>query len=72
MMEETHRKERNSMAQKEWIMVEFNGTRKTILTGKLPEAQKMTEEMYQSALKAGYPENYAKEHFTLRIVKDEE
>lgn len=53
------------------VMVEFNGTRKTILREKLPEAEKMAKEMYNLAIKAGYPEEYAKEHFTLRIVKDE-
>ena len=40
----------------EWVLVEFNGTRKTILREKLPEAQKMAEEMYDLAIRAGYPE----------------
>ena len=53
------------------IMVEMGGTRKSILESSLPEAQKMAEEMYNLAIKAGYPENMAKELYTLRIVKDE-
>ena len=55
----------------EWILVEFNGTRKTILREKLPEAEKMAEELYNLAIKAGYTEQYAEDHFTLRVVKDE-
>ena len=57
------------MAQK-MITVEFNGTRKSILEEKLPEAQKMAEELYNAALRAGYPETYAKGHFTIQIIKD--
>ena len=52
----------------EWVLAEFNGTRKTILREKLPEAEKMAGEMYDLAIRAGYPEQYAKDHFTLRIV----
>lgn len=55
----------------EWILVEFNGTQKTILQEKLPEAEKMAEEMYDLAIKAGYSEQYAKDHFTLRVVAEE-
>ena len=33
----------------EWVLAEFNGTRKTILREKLPEAEKMAEEMYDLA-----------------------
>ncbi len=54
----------------EWLLVEFNGTRKTVLREKLPEAEKMAEEMYDLAIKAGYSEQYAKDHFTLRIVAE--
>ena len=32
------------MQKMEWVLVEFNGTRKTILREKLPEAQKMADE----------------------------
>ncbi|HBJ16633.1 MAG TPA: hypothetical protein DDY81_02150 [Clostridiales bacterium] len=55
----------------EWVMVELNGTQKRILREKLPETEKMVKEIYDLAIKTGYPEEYAKEHFTLRIVKDE-
>lgn len=58
------------MAQQEMIMVEFNGTRKSILKSKLPEAQKMAEEMYNLAIQSGMAKEYAEEHFTLRIMKD--
>ena len=70
MMEEIRRKDWKNMDQEKWIMVEFNGTRKSILKERLPDAQKMADEMYSLAIKAGYTEEYAKEHFTLRIVKD--
>ena len=56
--------------QKQWITVEMGGTRKTILRDKLPEAQKMAEEMYALAIKAGYTEEMARKLYTLRIVKD--
>ena len=52
----------------ELVLVEFNGMRKTILREKLLEAKKMADEMYDLAIKAGYSEQYAKDHFTLRIV----
>lgn len=58
--------------EQKMVTVEFNGTRKSILEEKLPEAQKMAEELYKAALKTGYPDSYAKEHFTLRIMKDEQ
>lgn len=59
------------MQEMEWVLVEFNGTRKTILREKLPEAEKMAEEMYDLAIRAGCPEQYAKDHFALRIVAEE-
>ena len=59
------------MQKMEWVLVEFNGTRKTILREKLPEAEKMAEGMYHQAIRGGYPEQYAKYHFALRIVAEE-
>ena len=59
------------MQKMEWVLAEFNGTRKTILREKLPEAEKMAEEMYDLAIRAGYPEQYAKDHFALRMVAEE-
>ena len=57
------------MVQK-FVTVEFNGTRKSILEEKLQEAQMMAKELYDTSLKAGYPQSYAKEHFTLRIIQE--
>jgi hypothetical protein len=52
------------------ILVEFNGTRKSILRAKLPEARQMEAHMQELARKAGYPEQEIKEQFTLRIVEE--
>ena len=54
-----------------WITVEFNGTRKSILKEKLPEAQQMAAEMQALARKSGMPEVQVQELFTLKTVKDE-
>ena len=53
------------------IMVQMGGTRKSILASQLQEAQKMAEGMYRLAIQAGYPEQTARELYTLEIVKDE-
>jgi len=56
--------------EQQMVMVEMGGIRKSVLASQLAEVQKMAQEMYSIALKAGFPEEYAKELFTLWIVKD--
>ena len=60
------------MVQERMIMVEMGGTRKTIPESSLSKVQKTATEMYELAIRGGFPEEMAKELFTLRIVKDEQ
>ena len=53
-----------------WIMVEFSGTRKSILKEKLPEAREMEALMQATARKVGISEKEIEELYTLRIVED--
>lgn len=70
-MIEKDRKEKLSMEQKT-IMVEMGETRKSISESSLPQIHQTAAEMYELAIRGGFPEEMAKELFTLRIVKDAE
>ena len=52
-----------------WIMVEFSGTRKSILKDKLPEAREMEALMQATARKFGISEEEIQKLYTLRIVE---
>lgn len=59
------------MAQEQkMLLVEMGGTRKSIPESSLSKVQQTAVEMYDLAIRGGFPEDMAKELFTLRIIKD--
>ena len=58
------------MHREEIITIEHDSDRKRILKEDLPRYQETADYMYNLAIKAGTPKDFAKTHFTLRIIED--
>ena len=58
------------MNQEEMITIEYDGDRKIISKKNLPLYQETAEYMYNLAIKKGVPEDFAKKHFTLRVIEE--